>query len=166
MQQRISLSKAIKKALERQVTLGPRTLSLPTDPIAAPHCCCYVAGRPAAPIGEGPEGAGGCTGPCRDCICQKDPFCCERRWDSLCVQKALPGGECADQCDCPHGPVGDRPQQPGRRPPEGYEPGPNRPWPYTPDTSRCANPCYPIDPEVGNMCSDYEPYYGPYYPSP
>ena len=154
MNRRDLLAKAIKNALEVNLNDGQ-----PFVRIAAPYCCCYVSGKHPSPLPNG--SSGGCHGPCKDCICQRDPFCCEKRWDSGCVSQALEGGACADQCQCPHGAAGNMPMQPGRRPPDGYIPGPNHPWPYSPDGSYCANPCYLPKP---SYCDDWEPYYGPFYP--
>jgi hypothetical protein len=41
---------------------------------------------------------GGANGPCGDCICQFDPYCCQVSWDALCETECTQCSSCTTTC--------------------------------------------------------------------
>ncbi|MBM4345865.1 MAG: hypothetical protein FJ100_21035 [Deltaproteobacteria bacterium] len=59
---------------------------------------CKTCGLDCGPCSDGCKeapapGCDGCS--CQDCVCKKDPFCCQSAWDGLCVQECV---ECGQKC--------------------------------------------------------------------
>jgi len=59
------------------------------DPSCQLGFSCFVDG--CAPAWE-QKGCCGC--PCEDCVCAKDPYCCQNKWDPVCVHECQLCGGC------------------------------------------------------------------------